>query len=381
MTTTKNEIYSKLKLLDKMDNPFYVLNTAVLRQNINSFSDGFRTVFGENFRICYSVKTNPHPFVLEEIKSQNIDVEVVSSQEYHSVLNAGFKPTNIVYNGVLPDLPTKLSHIKQHGLVNVESLSELKNICENADPVDIAVYGIGIRLCMSFSYKSRFGIDVDGYEYKALLDYVHAHNIRISCVHIHVHGQRTLESWEQRSEFAAKYAKELGASSIDLGSNLLGNMDERLKAQFNVAVPSPFQYALAIKKGLLKYYNIQSFPKVIIEPGTALIGNAFSLVGKVVNYRERDEDRIATVNVSMYDTGFFRGSKKSVPFDIYSENKSKFRQNVKICGYACTEDDYVSEDYSGCIDIGDVIVIGNIGAYGYSLASDFICNKFDVVKL
>ena len=355
--------------------PCYVVSRKTVLDNIKRFESV------PELRIAYSVKTNSSDDVLKIIKESGTMVEIVSRDEYEKVRRVGFENSQIIYNGVMNDPNGRFAVASGNGIVNIENLSELESVGDLARMYKRPIK-IGMRINLSFWYKSRFGFEAFGHEYEDAKRYVSNNEfVEFDAVHLHVHGQRSLESWKTRARVAAEVASDLHVMKIDLGSNLLGPMHPDLLDQIGYPLPSVKEYYDAIYDGIseVPYFNNKR-PEIILEPGTAIIGNGVCILGKVTCVRHRNCDVTATTDVSMYDAGFFRGSKKHVPFRIINQKSDGEEYScVKIYGYACTEDDVISENYCGRISEGDLVVIENIGAYGYSLSSDFIQNKMAVV--
>ena len=380
MDITTREIFRLLTSKGKYCDTFFVFDGKQFAENISRFTKAFENKF-DKFELAYSTKTNPHPIVLHAVKKSGSSIEIVSPYEYRLVKSIGFDDKDIIYNGVIPDYHYKYAVALNGGKVNIENANEFKRIAIMAKSADVKLK-VGIRLNVDLFGNcrrvSRFGITPESEEFKECVNLQNEH-CRIAGVHLHVHGGRGLEMWDKRAETVGRIAKELDVEYIDFGSNLFGFMDDRLADQFDEEIPSPEMYADVIHSRLSEIFL--SIPKVIIEPGTPVVANAVSLVGKVENIFKRYDRHYATASCSIYDCGFFHGSDKKVPMDVIHVSSGEQVDKLKIYGYACTEDDILCDSYTGRIAIGDWLVFNNLGAYAYSLSSDFIKKKPDFFQI
>lgn len=356
----------------------FIFYPSRFKDNIDEFKKAFSKKFGDKYRIGYSVKTNRDEYVLEEVLKNGLMAEIVSRDEYNLVKKIGFTDDNIIYNGVMPDLYNKFNVAQAGGIVNIENLFEFKQIAEKAASTKTCIE-IGVRINLNFSnYQSRFGFVFCDDEYKEMKRILLSNKyVSINCVHCHVHGGRQTEYFAKRTKYMSCVAKDLSARYIDLGGNLYGNVDDGLRCQFNEELPTASDYAETISKALADVYP-RNAPSIIIETGTALIGNAVDMVCRVTSVRKREGKYIATCNGSSYDFGFFKGSVKKVPMDIIHVSDGVFVDAIEIFGYACTEDDVVNSSYTGFIAEGDILIFKNLGAYAQSLSGNFICNALRI---
>jgi len=352
---------------------FYLLDTKKLQENIENFKNDFYEILGKNNVIIgYSFKTNNHRYVIDEVKKANLYAEVVSDEEYKLAVKRGYKKSKIIYNGVYPDKKNKLKVIRNNGIVNIESENELVDILKSAKKHECL--NIGLRINFKTYYTSRFGVEYKSDEYYRILDMQKKGLIRIKGLHIHSYGGRDYETWTRKALFITKIARELDVEYIDFGSNMYGYMDSRLEKQFENPL-KPKDYANIIHKTLMYVYGFGKKPKVIVEPATPIVADAISLVCNVINKRKIDDKNIITVNASKYDLGFLVETK-NVPIDIITTSKTN--EDGIVYGYTCTEGDVMS---SSCMcSIGDILIFRNIGAYGYSVANNFIKNRLDMKK-
>lgn len=378
MATTTNETLRKLLLSGRFDQvqPCYLFDSEKFTDNLARFYSSFNAYFGDKFIPSYSTKTNPDFAVLTTLaKSKDWMIEIVSDHERHLAAACGFRYDRVVYNGVVPDPLGKIAVATEGGIVNVESYTELVELAAYAQewmrPIEVGLR-VNIDIDPRRNWKSRFGIIPDSEMMEKCLK-LQGPYLKIVGIHCHIHGCRSLEFWHIRAAKLGTLAKKLNLKYIDFGSNMFGYMDDRLAEQFNMEnIPTPDDYARVIHFELSRIFTDGDMPTVIVEPGTPVVADTVSLLGRIEAISERGFDTIATASCSIYDCGFFHGSDKHPPVDIINAHPGKHYKDVEIFGYACTEDDTVCQSYTGELAEGDYILIRNVGAYGKSLSSDFI---------
>lgn len=369
--------------IDKIQ-PCFLFDSDMFKQNVVNYRNGFASVFGDKFILSYSTKTNPHPLVLKALAQVPwVMIEIVSPHELDLAVEAGFSFDRIVYNGVIPDIKGKVLVASHGGIVNVENYRELKEIADYAEKYKLHLnvgMRVNIRIDENRKWESRFGIKPYTDQFYDCLKCQNKY-LKIVGIHSHIHGCRTLDHWKERAKQLGELCKRCGFEYIDFGSNLFGYMDERLASQFDCKVPTAREYAEAIYDELTWYYSRSEMPTIIIEPGTPVVANTVSVLGKVENINDRGFDTIATASCSVYDFGFFHGSDKHPPMDVIHMSEGENYENLEIFGYACTEDDTVCKSYTGNLAVGDYLLFRNLGAYANSLCSDFIKPKLKTIDI
>ena len=152
---------------------------------------------------------------------------------------------------------------------------------------------------------------------------------------------------------------------------MYGDMDERLKCQFEGYIPTYDEYANEIQRGLKEIYGEDELPEIIIEPGTPVVGNTVSILAKVTNIRKISEKWFATTDCSIYDMGFVPLTR-NVPIDVIHASHGIRYKNIDICGHTCVPCDIIHRGYSGELAIGDYLVFQNLGAYSNTFSCSFI---------
>ena len=120
-------------------------------------------------------------------------------------------------------------------------------------------------------------------------------------------------------------------------------------------------------------------PELLIEPGSALVGDCMKFVGTVKTIKQIREKTIVSVlgsqkNISM--TGV------NPPMKIFAMGKEQqMYVDADLVGFTCIESDTLYKNYTGKIAIGDMVVISNCGSYSLVMKPPFILPNFPVLDI
>ncbi|MBQ6980266.1 MAG: alanine racemase [Clostridia bacterium] len=364
---------------------FYLLDSKQFAQNYAELKKAFSEIY-PHFNIAYSYKTNYTPKFCKLVNELGGYAEVVSDMEAEIALKVGVKPQNIIWNGPYKNLKELERLIVLGVIVNIDSLYESDFIRQIAEKYPKNTINLGIRCNFDIGdgVVSRFGFDVESDDFKnalALFDsYPNLNFIGLQC-HF---ATRKLETWKPRAEkmLALIDALKITPKRIDLGGGLFGKMADSLKAQFDGYIPTYREYAKEVATVFAERYKDEIFkPELVIEPGSALVGDCMKFVSKVVNIKNIRGKNIATLLGSIYNINPTL-NKKNPPIEIVSMGeKQKEYENLDFGGFTCIESDYLYKHFNGKLAVGDFAVFGNAGSYSVVLKPPFILPNFPVLEI
>ncbi len=360
---------------------FYLLDINRFIGNYRELLSAFRAVYPKT-EIAYSYKTNYIPALCRAVNGLGGYAEVVSHMEYALARRIGVPFEKIVFNGPYkrPDAVREL--LLGGGTVHLDSARELEPLQALAkeNPGKQLNVGIRVNFPIGDGKLSRFGFDVEGDDFLAALRCVEkTPNLHLQALHCHF-APRDLETWKPRAAGMAVLVRRFGLrpDRIDLGGGMFGKMDERLKRQFGGEIPSYQEYAKAVGEGFQPFLQGDTQPVLMIEPGSALVGDCMDLAAKVFGVKTIREHRIATVLASTHNIQM--GSKTpSVDVISMNSNPPDAEGPVDIAGYTCIESDLLVRDYPGPVSAGDYVVFYNVGSYSIVLKPPFILPNVPVL--
>mgnify|MGYP003311490294 CR=1 FL=1 len=355
-----------------------------MRENIRSMEEAFKSRYG-NFQIAYSFKTNYLKRICEIVKESGGMAEVVSPLEREYARAIGYDPDQIIYNGVIQDPEGKFDLAAAGGMVNVDNLHEYDEISRIAAE-KLKGTGkkirIGVRLNLQIgqSFKSRFGVDVNSLEFYELMNRIHSDQyIDLGGFHCHIGSSRQQEFWGNKATQMINLAKIYKVSYLDMGGGMFGPMEPGLSSQFNGYV-GDFGYYADVTAKLMKISFPDESVKLIVEPGTALVGNTMYVSARVTSIKNVDGQDYITVNVNSNNLGMICECRK-IPIEIFHCGKpQRSVKNATIAGNTCLEFDYILKGFTGYIAEDDQIIFRNVGAYSIGTSRQFIAPRLEVMN-
>lgn len=385
-----NITIEKLKeISNSYGDSFYILDTNQFEMNYTELQEAFRDIY-ENTHIAYSYKTNYTPRLCKIVNQLGGFAEVVSDMEYNIAKKIGVESKKVYFNGPYKDPHAIKELLLSGGTVNIDSdydLNIIKEIAINNPSSELSV-GIRCNFDIQDGVLSRFGFDVNSIEFEDALNIIHKiPNIKLIGLHSHF-ATRDIKSWPQRAvgilELVKKYFDE-PPRFISLGGGIYGKMADSLKAQFETDIPTYEDYANAVAHKFKEYFidiPKDKQPMLIIEPGSALVGDAMKFAAKVVSIKDVRGKKIATLLGSIYNINPTI-NKKNPPIKIYHDDSNKKQikyEDLDFGGFTCIESDYLYRGFTGELAVGDYVVFDNVGSYSVVLKPPFILPNFAMVE-
>lgn len=377
-----NEIKMQ-QLTEQIGDAFYMLESNQFKQNYLELKAEFKKIYPK-FNIAYSYKTNYTPKLCRIVNELGGFAEVVSDMEMEIALRIGVEAKNIIWNGPFKNAEKVEQLLVMGGTVNIDSTYEIDLIAQIAKKYPNQKLNIGIRCNFDVNdgVVSRFGFDIESDDFERAItlfdEYKNLYLIGLQC-HF---ATRRLETWKPRAEGMLALIDKLGIvpEHIDLGGGLFGKMDDSLKAQFDSEIPTYKQYAETVAPVFAEYFkDSDNKPMLLIEPGSALVGDCMRFASKVVNIKNVRGKNIATLLGSIYNINPTL-NKKNPPIEVYSMGGGqKEYKDLDFGGFTCIESDYLYRHYDGKLAKGDMVVFSNVGSYSVVLKPPFILPNFPII--
>ncbi|MBQ7769458.1 MAG: alanine racemase [Oscillospiraceae bacterium] len=379
-----NDLQMK-KLVAQTGDAFYILDGDQFRTNFCELKSEFQK-FYPNFNIAYSYKTNYTPRFCKIVDELGGFAEVVSDMEMEIALRIGVAPEKIIWNGPFKKADKVEQLLAMGGTVNIDSAYEIDMLEEIAQKHPDKKLNIGIRCNFDIDdgVISRFGFDIESEDFRRALKLFERHN-NLYLIGLQCHfATRRLDTWKPRAEGMLKLIDRLGIvpEHIDLGGGLFGKMADSLKAQFDSEIPTYRQYAEAVAPVFAAHFkDAPRKPLLLIEPGSALVGDCMRFATKVVNIKTVRGKAIATLQGSIYNINPTL-NKKNPPIAVYPMGgvQSEYK-DLDFGGFTCIESDYLYRHFDGKLAQGDMVVFGNVGSYSVVLKPPFILPNFPIVEI
>ena len=359
------------KLARSYQTPFYCYSKLRLNENIKNFNKNFEKI---KPLICFSVKSNSNSKLLKIIKGNGLGADVVSIGELQKVLKVGFKPDRIVFSGVGKTKNELDFAIKKKILlINIESESELKSIINISKKKKFKV-NVGIRLNPNVNAQTigkistgrtqdKFGLAIRD-AIRIINKYKSSNSIRFKCLSVHIGSQilsnvpykkmiRVLNSFLEKVSVKFEYVDFGGGMGIDYDST---------KKTFDFK-----KLALEINK-----FSKRNECKIILEPGRSIIGDTAVLISKVIYIKENLNKDFIILDAGMND--LIRPALYNAKHMIIPANKlsKKSKKEYDFVGPICeTSDRFLKIKKFQKLNEGDIVILKDVGAYGFVLSSNY----------
>ncbi len=125
---------SSTQLADEYGTPLFVYSENRIRTNVNLLKKAVQKHY-PNTRILFACKSNTNISILEVLRDEGVEIDVVSPGETFLALEAGFSPEEILYTGtsVRED---ELKYLLDAGIrLNIDSVSQMSRLLQ-LDPRD-----------------------------------------------------------------------------------------------------------------------------------------------------------------------------------------------------------------------------------------------------
>lgn len=369
------------RIAEQVDTPCYVYSDAALAAAATEIHRAFNK--GSVFA-AYAVKANANLALLVRIAELGFGADVVSGGELLRARAAGFSGNQIVYSGVGKrrneiDLAVR----EKIRCIHIECLGEIELIAEAAERSG-GVQDVGIRINPNVDpvthayistglHETKFGLETD--EALQAVERIAAQpSLRLTTVASHIGSQiGDVRALRESAFLTATLAGELRArglpvSVVDVG----GGWPIAYGAPDETRQPSIAECAAAIYEGLNAAGALEF--ELGLEPGRALIGKAGSLLTRVLYTKSRGQKHIAIVDAAM--TELIRPALYEAFHSIrcVGEDNGSPVESVEtdVVGPVCETGDFLARARMlPKLAPGDLVLVGDVGAYGASMASHY----------
>ncbi|WP_251358489.1 pyridoxal-dependent decarboxylase, exosortase A system-associated [Kangiella sp. TOML190] len=375
--------------------PFYLYSKSVVRANIERLRKHF-----PKLSLHYAIKANPMPQLVSYVAELVDGLDVASGKELLLALATETSNDNISFAGPGKNLTELQMAIASGITINIESLTELERIVTLAQEQNTHA-NIAIRINPDFELKSsgmkmgggsqQFGIDVE--QLDPLFALLQNPSLRLTGLHIFTGSQN------------------LNPNAIISAHNNIFALVERLQKQYQFSLehlnigggfgipyfPGDEHLALAsiadnLDQLFEQYAKLVKNCEIILELGRYIVGNAGLYVAEVTDIKVSRGKKYLITNGGLHhhlaaSGNFGQVIRKNYPVaignKIPSQNQNSDSEEVTIVGPLCTPLDLLGHKMLlPTAEIGDLVVIYQSGAYGFSASPrDFLSHQEPVELL
>ena len=368
--------------------PLYLLDEVRIRENMRMYRRAFQESFGPAAAPLYASKANCFKRIYEIAKEEGMGIDVVSSGEIYTALQAGF-PLERAYfhsnNKTDWDIAFAMDHRVGHFVVdNREELDAIARIAgekglrqkillrltPGIDPHTYEAVATG-------KVDSKFGTAIETGQAREMVRYtLSLPTIDLQGFHCHVGSQVFGEDvYERTADIMLTFIKdcrdEFGAALpvLDLGG---GYGVRYVESDGFVDIPAAIARVAAHMKAVCERLGME-MPAVHMEPGRSIVADAgltlytVGTVKKITGYKN-----YVSIDGGMTDNPRYAlyGSRYTVYLASRPEDPATLRCDV--VGRCCESGDIIQPDVLlPEPKRGEILAVCTTGAYNYSMASNY----------
>jgi diaminopimelate decarboxylase len=365
-----------VELADQFGTPAYIYAEDEMRRRAQDYVRAFeqRT---DAFEVIYASKAFPATAAYRLMREEGLSVDVASGGELHVALAAGFDPERIHVHGN-NKTEAELRHAFDAGVGHLilDSFDEIEladRLLDRPQKVLIRVTP-GIKpsthdYVQTGQLDSKFGFGLADRLAERAVERVRASDhLELVGLHAHIGSQIfELEPYVKAIEVIADFCEvvNLEPQLLNVGGGLgIAYLDTD-------EPPSIDDYVDVKVRGVQQVFD--PVPRILVEPGRSLVGNA-----GVTAYRVGTVKEIPGVRTYVAVDGGMSDNLRPMLYGAHYEAVIADRAGetpedlATIAGMHCESGDVLVRDTElAAPRVGDVLVTPATGAYGYAMANNY----------
>ncbi len=356
--------------------PFYVYDRAAITARVAEL----RAALPSLVKLHYAIKANPMPAVVAHMKPLVDGFDVASHREMLVALDSGMQASEISFAGPAKREPELRAAIAAGICINCESETELERIEVQSEQLGIQPR-VALRVNPAFELKGsgmkmagspkQFGIDaarIPAAMRRAKEAGLGFEGLHIYCGSQNLNADSIIEANLRTVELACRLQDETGIALefINIGGGY--------------GIPYfPGELALGLAKvgealGRTLDANAVGLAdtEIVVELGRFLVGEAGYYVTRVTDIKESQGHGFVMVDGGLHhhlanSGNFGQILRKNYPVVIGNKLGGTAGGTVSVVGPLCTPLDIVADKVQlPSVELGDLIVVLQSGAYGYT---------------
>lgn len=367
--------------------PLYVLDEAMVRSQCRSYRENLAAVYPDSM-VIYAGKALMTMAICRVIDEEGLGMDVVSGGELYTAFKAGFPMEKVFFHG------NNKSHEELRmaleygvGIIVVDNLYELENLNalalqkgRKASVLFRLTPGVEAHThsyTQTGQQDSKFGLGIqDGVARQVISHALTLPGIEVKGVHCHIGSQIfDIEPYKLAVKIMFDFLEDLRQLNgfeveiLDMGGGLgivyhEGDQPATVESCVNLI-------GSAVKEEAQN--RNYPLPKLVLEPGRSLVGEAGVTLYNVGSIKEIPGIRsYLAVNGGMADNP--RVALYQAEYEGMIANKANLHPDklVTVTGKCCESGDMLIWDiHLAQPQSGDILAIFSTGAYNYSMASNY----------
>jgi|TARA_B110000263_G_scaffold151433_1_gene131472 diaminopimelate decarboxylase len=375
-------------LAEEYGTPLYVYDEETIIDTIKDFQESFTSEIPDSI-ISYSTKAFSNPYILKLLDKKNMNIDVVTGGELAVAKYINFTPSRINFHGnnkSIEELRDAVQYNMNH--ITIDSFNEISNL-ENITKDLNVTQEVMLRVSPSIDphthlltttgvLDSKFGFSIEtGDAEKAIKILMKIDSLNLKGLHFHLGSPIfELDPFSEAIDYVYKFAYDMKLKyNFDMkefspgGGFAIGYLTDKKPPRIK-------DYAKAICNSIKKACGSYNFniPKVILEPGRALVGRSGVSMYKVGSIKKIPGVRnYISVDGGMGDN--IRPALYGSEYSVFSVTKVDSEKNLlksTVSGKFCESGDYLAKDVIlPNPEIDDLLVLPASGAYNLAMSSNY----------
>lgn len=349
------------------ETPFLLFNLGMMVDKYRELETSFPYA-----SIYYAVKANPESAILERLRDLGSCFDIASVYELDKVMALGITADRLSFGNTIKNAQSiRYAYEKGVRMFASDCESDIRNlaVCAPGSQVFLRILTEGSETA-DWPLSKKFGCQSD----MAVDLMVLAKNLGLDPYGISFHvgsQQRDIGAWDAALAKVKFISDRLKTHGITLR---MINIGGGLPASYNSIAHDLPTYGQAIKRFIDEDFGDQQ-PRIIIEPGRALVAEAGVLVTEIVMVARKSRD--ALLRWVYLDTGLFNGMietlGEAIKYPLILDRESEAMEEVIFAGPTCDSLDIMYEDHRYNLPLdtraGDRLYWLSTGAYTTSYCS------------
>jgi diaminopimelate decarboxylase len=368
-----------VELAERFGTPAYIYAEEDMRARARAYREAFaaRT---DDFEVIYASKALPITAAYSVMAEEDLSVDVASGGELFLALRGGVPPARLFMHGNNKSraelefaLDAEIGCIVLDSFREIELVDELLAGTNRRQPVLIRLTP-GIKpsthsYIQTGQLDSKFGFGLeDGLAAEAVRQVEATRALDLVGIHAHIGSQIfELEPYAKTIRLLADFAGSVGLECRML--NVGGGLGIAYTSEDEPA--SVDDYADVKVRGVQQVFD--PVPRILVEPGRSLVGNAGVTVYRIGTIKEIPGVRTyVSVDGGMSDNlrPMLYGARYEAA--IADRPDAPATEVATIAGMHCESGDILIRDVAlAKPQTGDVLVTPATGAYGYAMANNY----------
>ncbi|WP_136715853.1 diaminopimelate decarboxylase [Halorientalis salina] len=359
-------------LADEYETPLYVVDLERVRENARRLQAAFT-----DEEISYAVKANTTRAVLDTVRETGLGAECASAGELQRAIDAGFAPEDVRYTAVNPP-DRDLDHVVEIAadndvVVTVDSADTLERVADRGFDGRLCIrvlpgVGAGHHEKVSTGAAPKFGVPYDRVADLAA-DAVDR-GMDLVGLHAHAGSGISAEDMDAHRELVSRMG-DLARDVVDDVTDLaFVNVGGGLGVPYREDEP-PLDLDSVAEATRAALGDVDA--QLGIEPGRYVVADAGVLLATVNTVKETAETTVVGVDAGM--TTLIRPAMYNSYHEIRSlapEAADRKTVPAMVAGPICETADVLGRDRQlPAPERDDVLAVGNAGAYGYEMSSQY----------